>query len=445
MTSLAKQLISNKITLGLVGLGYVGLPIAASFAKKGVQVLGFDIDDKKISELKQGKDRTNEISTEQLNKISSHIKFTNNPIELSNCKIIIVAVPTPINHQKQPDLTPLIRASQCIGENIKKGTYVIYESTVYPGVTEETCIPVIENNSNLSWKNGDFFVGYSPERINPGDTEHTLEKIVKIVSGQNDETCNEIAKIYEIVIEAGVHQAESIKVAEAAKVIENTQRDLNIALMNELSLIFNKMGLNTKAILEAAGTKWNFLKFHPGLVGGHCIGVDPYYLTSKAEQLGYHPEVVLAGRKINDNMANHIAQQTVKEMIKTGKKIKDASALILGLTFKENVPDFRNSKTFDIIKELNSYGINISVSDPYIKNLPDEIQNQYNFTPIELAKAENYDVVIVATPHQEFKKITVSQLKSFYSEDTERPIVIDIRWMFDKRELEKEGFTYWSL
>ncbi|PTK24040.1 nucleotide sugar dehydrogenase, partial [Staphylococcus saprophyticus] len=345
--------------IAVVGLGYVGLPVAVAFGKQQ-EVVGFDINKTRINELKNGYDRTNEVNDEDLKK--SNIKFTNEPEELSKADFIIVAVPTPINKNNQPDLTPLIKASETVGKALTKDTIVVYESTVYPGATEEDCVPVLEKFSGLT-NGSDFFVGYSPERINPGDKVHTFETITKVVSGQTPEVLEVVADVYSMVVKAGVHKASSIKVAEAAKVIENTQRDVNIALMNEIAIIFDKVGIDTNEVLEASGTKWNFLKFKPGLVGGHCIGVDPYYLTHKAQELGHHPEVILAGRRINDNMSKHVAANIIKELLKKGIEVQGMVINLLGLTFKENCPDLRNTKVIDIVRELEDYGMIVNVND----------------------------------------------------------------------------------
>ncbi|MDO8580299.1 MAG: nucleotide sugar dehydrogenase [Candidatus Omnitrophota bacterium] len=429
---------NHKEKIAVVGLGYVGLPLAVAFAKKNIGVVGFDIDENKVRALRDGIDITCEISATELNL---GIYFTTESNILKGCTFIIVAVPTPIDGNKTPDLNPLAQATEIIGQNLTKGSVVVFESTVYPGVTEEFCIPILEKNSGLSWKHGHFFVGYSPERINPGDKEHCLEKVVKVVSGQNEEVCNEVANVYRLIVPAGVYQTESIKVAEAAKVIENTQRDLNIALMNELAIIFHKIGISTESVLNAASTKWNFLNFYPGLVGGHCIGVDPYYLTCKAEQLGYHPQVVLAGRRINDFMGIYIAQQTIKQMIKARKVIEGANILVLGLTFKENVPDFRNSRVFDVISELKTYGVNVFTNDPFFR--VETLDSQAVHIP--LVEAQNMDVIIIATPHDEYKKIPLSEYRGYCKKLSGTPVLIDLRWLFNKEEAEKNGFHYWRL
>jgi len=383
--------------IAVIGLGYVGLPLAVSFAKK-FDVIGFDIKKERIEELKRGEDSTGEVSCEDLKSIL--INFTANPEDLNNANFYIVTVPTPIDTHNNPDLKPVISATKTVGKVLKKGDYVVYESTVYPGVTEEICVPILENESGLKFIK-DFKVGYSPERINPGDKVHTFENIIKVVSGCDKESLDLIAETYGKVVKAGIYKAENIKVAEAAKVIENTQRDLNIALMNELALIFDKMHIDTKSVLEAAGTKWNFLKFEPGLVGGHCIGVDPYYLTFKAEEFGYHPQVILAGRKINDSMGKFVAEKTVKLLIKAGKIVKDSKVLILGFTFKENVPDIRNTKIIDIYNELKDYGITADIFDPIADK--EEIESEYGIKALtKLDNSKIYDSIILAVKHNYF-------------------------------------------
>lgn len=437
MENLAIKLKEKRATLSVIGLGYVGLPIALAFANRGVQVVGFDIQEEKVSQLKDGIDLTGECSREDLGRARDFLKFTSDPKELKFVDIFIVAVPTPIDQDKTPDLEPLIRASHLIGQNFKRESIVVYESTVYPGVTEEVCVPELEKASGTSWSKGDFFVGYSPERINPGDREHTISKIVKVVSGQDEKICDEIGKVYELIVDAGVYRAESIKVAEAAKVIENTQRDLNIALMNELAIIFNKVGISTEEVLKAAGTKWNFLKFFPGLVGGHCIGVDPYYLTSKAEQLGYHPQVVLGGRRINDSMSSYLAEQTIKQLIKADKVVKGSRILVLGLTFKENVPDFRNSKIFDTIRELKDYGLTVFSHDPFQKQCRESVDL------IALEEAKDFDCILLATPHKEFCAQPIQKFRGLCKTDNRKPVFIDIRWVYNRTGAEEAGFHYW--
>lgn len=444
---IADQLLEKKASLAVVGLGYVGLPIAVAFAKKGIKVIGFDVNEKKISGLKKGVDPTGETTPEDLKSAASNIIYSSDEELLKGASFLIVAVPTPIDEHKTPDLGPLIKASETIGRNLNRKSIIVYESTVYPGVTEEICVPIIEKESVSSWKNGDFFVGYSPERINPGDKEHTLEKIVKVVSGQNEEICGAVAAVYDLVVKAGTYKAESIKVAEAAKVIENTQRDLNIALMNELAVIFHKIGIDTEAVLKAAGTKWNFLKFHPGLVGGHCIGVDPYYLTCKAEQLGYHSQVVLAGRRINDSMGVYVAQETVKQMVRAKKIVEGAKVLILGFTFKENVPDFRNSRVADIVRELKSYGTNVCVYDPFISFAggASTFRPEFEAEIVDLTGICDMDALILATPHDVLKKISLAEYKKYCRLNNGKPVFIDVRGVFGPSEAEKTGFHYWRL
>ena len=381
-------------TVGVVGLGYVGLPLAVEFGKK-YDTIGYDLSAEKVESYKRFVDPTGEVDSAEL-RAAKKLQVTNDPAQLSRCDYIIIAVPTPVGQAHQPDFAPLIGASKTAGTHMKRGAIVIYESTVYPGATEEVCVPVLENKSGMKWKK-DFHVGYSPERINPGDKEHTLTKIVKVVSGDDAATLDAVAKLYGAVVSAGVHRASSIQVAEAAKVIENTQRDLNIALMNELAIIFQKIGIDTTEVLEAAGTKWNFLPFRPGLVGGHCIGVDPYYLTHKAEMLGYHPEVILAGRRINDTMGQFVAEHTIKQMIAAGCSLKGARLIVLGLTFKENVPDLRNSRVIDIINELKAYGVEIFVHDPMCSS--DEARHEYGLELHTWDQLPVADAIVAAVPH----------------------------------------------
>ena len=431
----------DNIVLCIVGLGYVGLPLAVLFSKKGYKVIGYDINEERIKELRQGIDRTNEVSKEDLE--STNIEFTTNPEKISEANVIIVTVPTPIDEHKIPNLNPLKSATKTVGKYMKRGSIVVYESTVYPGVTEEICVPVLEKESGLKWKR-DFHVGYSPERVNPGDKKHTIENIVKVVAGDTSEITEFLAELYGSIVEAGVHKAPDIKTAEAAKVIENTQRDLNIALMNELSMIFNKMGLDTKEVIEAAATKWNFIKFEPGLVGGHCIGVDPYYLTFKAQELGHHPEVILAGRRINDYMPKFVVENTIKMLIKAGNPIKDSKVLIMGITFKENIPDIRNSKVVDIYKELKEYGINVYVYDPYAYK--DEVKKEYGIDLIDNIKAFSpYDAIIVAVKHDVFKKeYTLDKLEKLYNSSYKK-VLIDVKGLYDKNEAINKNFLYWRL
>ncbi|GAB3789559.1 nucleotide sugar dehydrogenase [Virgibacillus kimchii] len=428
----------GKEKISVIGLGYVGLPLAVELAKK-YDVVGFDINQEKLDKYRSGVDVTDEVGDEALRNTT--MTFTSDEADLKECKFHIVSVPTPINIDKTPNLEPVIGASKTVGRNLTEGSIVVYESTVYPGTTEEICIPVLEEESGLVFGE-DFKVGYSPERINPGDKVNTLTKIIKIVSGSDEEALREISDVYGSIIEAGVHEAESIKVAEAAKVIENSQRDINIAFMNELSMVFNKMDINTKAVLEAAGTKWNFLKFTPGLVGGHCIGVDPYYFTYKAEQLGYHSQIILSGRKINDDMGKYVAGNVIKKMIKAKQEIDGAKVAILGLTFKENVGDVRNTRIIDIIDELKEYGVNVIVYDPVA-----ESENVYREFGIELAAKEelhDLDSVVMAVPHQELKEeFNLDRLEELYK--NEKKVLVDIKSTFDRKECERRGFHYWSL
>lgn len=436
---LYNKIVNREEKLSLVGLGYVGLPIAVAFSKK-VDVIGFDINDKKIQTYIGGKDPTKEVGDEAIQKCN--VDFTSDETRLREARFHIVAVPTPVRPDKVPDLSPVIGASKVLGRNLTKGSVVVYESTVYPGVTEDICVPILEKESGL--KCGvDFKIGYSPERINPGDKNHRLENIVKIVSGMDDETLETVADVYSLVIEAGVYRAESIKVAEAAKVIENSQRDINIAFVNELSMIFSRMGIDTKAVLRAAGTKWNFLSFEPGLVGGHCIGVDPYYLTYKAEQIGYHSRIILAGRRINDGMGAYVAQELVKKMIHADVKVKDADVLVLGLTFKGNCPDTRNTKVIDILNELGSYEIHTSVYDPVADKA--EAKREYGIDLVSKAELKDFDAVLVAVDHDDFKEYSVEDIKAMYSDKNKNKILFDVKGIYDKDEFEKAGFNYWRL
>ena len=436
---LYNKIVNREEKLSLVGLGYVGLPIAVAFSKK-VDVIGFDINDKKIQTYSGGNDPTKEVGDEAIQKCN--VDFTSDETRLREARFHIVAVPTPVRPDKVPDLSPVIGASKALGRNLTKGSVVVYESTVYPGVTEDICVPILEKESGL--KCGvDFKIGYSPERINPGDKNHRLENIVKIVSGMDDETLETVADVYSLVIEAGVYRAESIKVAEAAKVIENSQRDINIAFVNELSMIFSRMGIDTKAVLRAAGTKWNFLSFEPGLVGGHCIGVDPYYLTYKAEQIGYHSRIILAGRRINDGMGAYVAQELVKKMIHADVKVKDADVLVLGLTFKGNCPDTRNTKVIDILNELGSYEIHTSVYDPVADKA--EAKREYGIDLVSKAELKDFDAVLVAVDHDDFKEYSVEDIKAMYSDKNENKILFDVKGIYNKDEFEKAGFNYWRL
>ncbi len=435
---LYEKLVSGEEKLSLVGLGYVGMPIAVAFAKK-IKVVGFDLNKEKVGLYQAGVDPTNEVGAEVIK--ATTVDFTADASRLREARFHIVAVPTPVNEDHTPDLTPVEGASRLLGQNLEKGSVVVFESTVYPGVTEEICVPILEKESGL--KCGvDFKIGYSPERINPGDKVHRLETITKIVSGMDAETLDTVAKVYELVVEAGVYRAESIKVAEAAKVIENSQRDINIAFMNELSIIFHKMGIDTKAVLEAAGTKWNFLKFAPGLVGGHCIGVDPYYLTYKADALGYHSRIILAGRRINDDMGRYVAENLVKNLIKTDIPVKGAKVAILGFTFKENCPDTRNTKVIDIYKELGEYGITPMVVDPAAD--AEEAKRLYGITFRSLEDVKEMDAVIVAVAHSEFLELSKAEIAGFFHEKHREKVLMDIKGLFNKDEY-GEGYLYWRL
>jgi len=425
-----------KRIVSVVGLGYVGLPVAVAFGKIR-RTVGFDINPERIRELKDGHDRTGEV--EALDLKDANIIFTAEIEELKQADFHIVAVPTPVDDANQPDLSLMLKASETVGKALKRGDIVVYESTVYPGVTEDECVPVLERVSGLCC-GVDFKVGYSPERINPGDKEHTFTKIKKVVSGQDAESLEIIAQVYESVVTAGVHRAASIKVAEAAKVIENTQRDLNIALMNELAIIFDRLGIDTGDVLEAAGTKWNFLKFRPGLVGGHCIGVDPYYLTHKAEKIGYIPQVILAGRRINDSVGKYVAQKAVKEMIQAGHFIRGCYVTVLGLTFKEDCPDLRNSKVIDIIKELQEYGINVQVHDPLADR--DEAAHEYGVSLSALEELQPAAAVIAAVAHDMYRGWSVQQLAGLMGKS---PVVVDIKGTFDRADLEAAGIRFWRL
>ena len=416
----------SDLKIAIIGLGYVGLPLAVEFGKK-VPVVGFDIHQKRIDELKSGQDHTLEVSPEELAQ-STHLTYSANLEDLKSCNFYIVTVPTPIDEFKQPDLTPLIKASQSIGQVLLKDDIVVYESTVYPGATEEACIPVLEQISGLKF-NQDFYAGYSPERINPGDKQHRVTNILKITSGSTPEIAEFVDQVYNLIIEAGTHKAPSIKVAEAAKVIENTQRDVNIALINELALIFNKMGIDTEDVLKAAGTKWNFLPFRPGLVGGHCIGVDPYYLTHKAQSIGYHPEIILAGRRLNDGMGAYVVTQLVKGMIKKQIQVEDAKVLILGLSFKENCPDIRNTRIIDIVQELQEYNIDVDVYDPWVDAI--EAQHEYGITPVPTLKNGQYDAVILAVAHDEFKVMGSDAIRALGKESH---VLYDLKYVLAQSE-----------
>jgi UDP-N-acetyl-D-glucosamine/UDP-N-acetyl-D-galactosamine dehydrogenase len=420
----------------IVGLGYVGLPLAVAFGKK-TKVMGFDINEKKIRELKQDHDSMGEVDEHDLKQ--TDITYTANPEDIKNADFIIVAVPTPIDAHNKPDLTPMIKASETIAQNLAKGSIVVFESTVYPGVTEEICVPVLEKHSNLKCGE-DFKVGYSPERINPGDKEHTIDKIIKVVSGQDEETLNIVAGVYETIITAGVHKAPNIKTAEAAKVIENIQRDLNIGLVNELALIFQKVGISTFDVIEAASTKWNFHKYKPGLVGGHCIGVDPYYLVYKAEELGYHPQIITAGRAINDNMHKNVAELMIKGLIRAGKAIKNSKILILGLTFKENITDPRNSRAKQLIKELREYEADVIACDPWLND--ELVMKEFKVENIPFDKLKkDIDGVILVTAHNEFKNISLNELKEKCVSD---PVLVDIKNFYNAKEAKELGITYFT-
>ncbi|GEN46669.1 nucleotide sugar dehydrogenase [Alkalibacillus haloalkaliphilus] len=457
---LIKNIINKKEIISILGLGYVGMPIAVAFAKK-IDVIGFDINETKVQQYKDGVDPTKEVGNEVIQNTT--VDFTSDEKRLEEAKFHIVAVPTPVRDDHTPNLKPLESASRTLGRNLTKGSIVVFESTVYPGVTEDICVPILEKESGLKCGE-DFKVGYSPERINPGDKEHRLENIVKVVSGMDEETLDTIAKVYELVVDVGVHRAESIKVAEAAKVIENAQRDINIAFMNELSIIFNKMNIDTNAVLKAAGTKWNFLKFHPGLVGGHCIGVDPYYLTYKAEQLGYHSQIILSGRKINDDMGKYVAENTVKKMIKAKKQISGSKVAIYGFTFKENTPDVRNTRVIDIVNELKDYGVEVEIIDPVADQ--EDLQLAYGLEVTDKKDVKNVDAVIFAVNHEEFQSYNLDELKQVYrctekaiseayneiaatsdsnSEIKEDLVLIDIKGVFGRKEAEDAGYNYWRL
>lgn len=458
--SLYYDIVNKKVRVSVIGLGYVGMPIAVAFSKK-VDVIGFDVNQAKIDLYKRGIDPTKEVGDEAISTCT--VEFTTDETRLREARFHIVAVPTPVNVDHTPDLSSVIGASAIVGRNLTKGSIVVYESTVYPGVTEEICVPILEQESGLTC-GVDFKVGYSPERINPGDKVHRLETIVKVVSGIDEETLEIVAKVYELVVEAGVYRAESIKVAEAAKVIENSQRDINIAFMNELSIIFNRMGIDTKAVLEAAGTKWNFLKFTPGLVGGHCVGVDPYYLTYKAEQMGYHSQVILAGRRINDDMGKYVAENTVKKMIQANKPIKGANVAILGITFKEDCPDSRNTRVIDIIKELKEYGVNVQVVDPVAD--AQEVKEEYGVNLDGLEDLNGVDAVVVAVAHKVFANLNLEKMKSWYrvypnhllnsvnkevaatsdnSYENNNYVLIDVKGIFSRKEAEELNYLYWRL
>lgn len=437
-SQLDKNLKKGTETLSLVGLGYVGMPIAVEFAKRGVKVIGFDLNEEKIKIYKSGIDPTNEVGNDVIKNTT--VEFTADEKDLQRAKFHIVAVPTPVNSDHTPDLSPVEGASRILGKNLTKGSIVVFESTVYPGVTEEVCVPILEKESGLEC-GVDFKVGYSPERINPGDKVHRLSTITKVVSGMDAETLDTVAKVYELVVDVGVHRAESIKVAEAAKVIENSQRDINIAFMNELSIIFNKMGVDTQAVLKAAGTKWNFLNFYPGLVGGHCIGVDPYYLTYKAEMLGYHSQIILSGRRINDDMGRYVAENVVKNLIKADKPVRNAKVAILGFTFKENCPDTRNTKVIDIVNELHEYGITPVIADPTAD--ADEAKRLYGIQFVDVKSIHDMDAVILAVAHEEFAGLQVSTLDALFGMGNK--VLLDIKGILNRKEYEEAGYLYWRL
>jgi len=422
--------------VSVIGLGYVGFPLLIELAKK-YETVGFDVNRNKIESYKQGIDVTNEVG----DRITKETKalFTTNEKELLQCKFHIVAVPTLINSDKTPNLTPIIEATKTVASNLTKGSIIVFESTVYPGTTEEVCIPILEEKSGLKFGT-DFKVGYSPERINPGDKTNTLTKIVKVVSGSDKEALDTISKVYNEIIEVGVHSAPTIKVAEAAKVIENSQRDINIAFMNELSMVFNKMEINTNDVLEAASTKWNFLKFKPGLVGGHCIGVDPYYFTYKAEQLGYHSQIILAGRKINDEMGKYVASNVIKQIIKSGQIVKGAKVAILGITFKEDVGDVRNTKVIHIIEELQDYGVDVLVYDPIADK--EEVKSEYNIKLIEKEELNELNAIVLAVPHDVFTNYNIDYFNKFYSD---KKVFVDIKGSYQREQFESKGYLYWSL
>jgi UDP-N-acetyl-D-glucosamine/UDP-N-acetyl-D-galactosamine dehydrogenase len=438
--NLYEKIVKKEECISLVGLGYVGLPIAVAFAKK-VKVIGFDISQERVELYKKGIDPTKEVGNDVVKKTS--VEFTSNPENLKKAKFHIVAVPTPVRDDHTPDLNPVESASKTVGKNLTKGSIVVFESTVYPGVTEDICIPILEKESGLRC-GIDFKVGYSPERINPGDKIHRLETIVKVVSGMDEESLDIIAKVYELVVDAGVYRAESIKVAEAAKVIENSQRDINIAFMNELSIIFNKMNIDTKAVLKAASTKWNFLNFFPGLVGGHCIGVDPYYLTYKAEQLGYHSQIILSGRRINDDMGKYVVENLIKYLIKVDVPVKDAKVAILGFTFKENCPDTRNTRVIDIVNELKDYGITPMIADPEAN--AEETKKEHGIEFDLLDDIKGMDAVVIAVGHHDFLKLSQDDFYNMFKKsDNSKKVLLDIKGILDRKEYESAGYKYWRL
>jgi UDP-N-acetyl-D-galactosamine dehydrogenase len=434
------KILKNKEKISVVGLGYVGMPIAVAFAKK-VDVIGFDLNKKKIDLYRAGIDPTNEVGNDEIKKTT--VEFTADETKLKEAKFHIIAVPTPINSDKTPDLSPVEGASKIVGRNLTKGSIVVYESTVYPGVTEDICVPILEKESGL--KCGvDFKIGYSPERINPGDKVHRLENIIKIVSGMDEESLDEIAKVYELVIEVGVHRAGSIKVAEAAKVVENSQRDINIAFMNELAMVFDRMGIDTKEVVEAMNTKWNALGFTPGLVGGHCIGVDPYYFVYEAEKLGYHSQIILSGRKINDGMGKFVADAIIKKLILANKVVRQARVVILGVTFKENTPDTRNSKVIDIIDSLREYGIDPIVVDPEAD--AEEAKHEYGIDLVDIKDVNDADCLVLAVAHDSFKDMSWIEIDSIYRNiENHEKVLIDVKSIFNRKEIEEKGYSYWRL
>lgn len=434
---LFEDISSRNEKISVVGLGYVGLPLAIAFAQVA-DVVAFDISNEKIQNYINGTDVTKEVGDDAVKQSSA--LFTCDEEMLGSCRFHVVAVPTPVNPDKTPDLRPVIGASRIIGRNLIKGSVIVFESTVYPGVTEDICVPLLEKESGLKYGE-DFKVGYSPERINPGDKKHKLESIVKIVSGSDEAALNEIAKVYEMIIETGVYRAESIKVAEAAKAVENAQRDINIAFMNEIAIIFNKMGIDTNNVLEAAGTKWNFLNFRPGLVGGHCIGIDPYYITYKAEEMGYHSQIILSARKINDDMGKYVAENIIKKLIYANKHVKGAKAVIFGVTFKENCPDVRNSKVVDIIRELEEYGLDLKIVDPVADG--NDLRKEFGLGTCEIASVKDMDCAVFAVQHEAFKNMKLSDIKKFLC--TDMPVLIDVKGIFSRKEAEALNYLYWSL
>ncbi len=437
--SLYQDLLSKKEKLSVIGLGYVGMPLAVAFAKK-VHVIGYDLNEKTIELYKSGIDPTNEVGNDAVKQTT--VEFTADEKRIREAKFHVIAVPTPINSDKTPNLHPVESASEIVGRNLTKGSIVVYESTVYPGVTEDICIPILEKSSGLKC-GADFKVGYSPERINPGDKVHRLENIVKIVSAIDDESLEEIAKVYELIIEVGVHRTSTIKVAEAAKVVENSQRDINIAFMNELAMVFDRMGIDTKEVIEAMNTKWNALGFYPGLVGGHCIGVDPYYFIYQAEKLGYHSQIILSGRKINDGMGEFVADATIKQLILAGKTVNKAKVAILGITFKENCPDTRNTRVVDVIKRLNEYDIYPIVSDPLAEK--SEVMDEYNIGLIDFSEINNVDCLIFAVAHDQYKKLSFEQVDELFTKDGTDKVLIDVKSIFDRKIFNIPGFKYWRL